>query len=114
MLDEDGFKGLVGDIHALEQRKKAIEDELDALKGALREEVKAGEEFEFPDLGLRVVVSTNRRFNPRKAATWLTKEQAEQVQTTQIDGKKFKALFPDLWDQAQDEYAPKIMVKEAD
>lgn len=58
----------------------------------------------------KVAVTPNRRFSPKKAEAILTKSQFQRASKRVADSALAKALYPDLYNEMQDEYAPKVTI----
>lgn len=58
----------------------------------------------------KVAVTPNRRFSAKKAEAMLTKSQFQRASKRVADSALVKALYPDLYPEMQDEYAPKVAV----
>jgi len=105
-------EALVEEIYRLTQDAKFLTQRADELKAELRSQVKEGDVTAVGNLTLKV--TPNKRFNPKKAALVLSKEELEQVSEQVVSGTKFKALYPDLVDDVSDHYAPRITITQED
>lgn len=107
----------MSDIHELAKRIKYLEglrDEYKEQAEELRTELRAlVEEPGKYDAGEYIVqVSTNRRFNEKKAAAALDPKEFELVSKTVVDAAKFKALFPELIEDVSDNGALRLTIKD--
>lgn len=85
-LDEDVKRYLT-----LDAQKADIETEQAVIKERLRN---LGVGAHMAPCGIAVSVSTNRRFNPDKAADVVPPPLLKQIQSVVIDSKKAKAVLP--------------------
>lgn len=109
MADRDA---LIEEIYEYDRKAKEYAQRASELKAELRSQVQAGKEYAVGNLIAKV--TTNRRFNPKKAALLLSDEEREQVSVTTVDARKFRALYPELVDEVSDHHDVKIAITEAD
>lgn len=86
---------------------KALQKETEELLKELGD-LTAGEDHAVGPF--KVAVTPNRRFNAKKAEQILTKSQFQRASKRVADSGLVKALYPDLYTDMQDEYAPKVTV----
>lgn len=109
---------LITDIFRLEQEAKDLTAQAQELRDELRQVLTEGDNF-VTENGIQVIASPNRRFNSKKALT-LVRERSKDlpgladVLTEAVDGPKLKALYPEVYVEAQDEGALRVTIKEAE
>lgn len=109
MADRDA---LIEEIYEYDRKAKEYAARANELKAELRSQVQAGNEYVAGNLVAKV--TTNRRFNPKKAAALLSDEEREQVSVTTVDARKFRALYPELVDEVSDHHDVKISIAEVE
>lgn len=108
-MSEKTAEELLNEIIALEAKVKPVQERIDFLKDELRAVVQPGDEIEADDYVL--TVGATRRFNAKKAKVLLTDEEFEKVSERVAVGAKVKAMFPEVYEEMQDEGKHRLSIK---
>jgi len=90
----------------------AVKQRAEGLKEAIRQhpDIQRGGPDKYAAGDATLVVSTNRRFDPKKAMPLIPEDLLPLVTHTEtvIDRDKLKALLPDVYETAQNESAYRV------
>ena len=107
----DTLEPLAADLADIQNKIAALQLEEAALKGKIRECVPGPDQYQAGNL--TCVVSTNRRFDPKLAATIIPADLLPlvSVTTSVVDKKKVEVLVPNSYDACFIEYDLKVALK---
>lgn len=108
-MSEMTVEELVLEITALENKIKPVQERIDFLKDELRGKVRPGDEVEAGEYVL--TVGATRRFNAKKAKALLSEDEFALVSEPVAVGAKVKAMFPEVYEEMQDEGKHRLTIK---
>lgn len=100
---------LVLEIEALGAKVEPVLERIDYLKDELRSKVQPGDKVEAGEYTL--VVGATRRFNAKKAEALLSEDEFNMVSERVAVGAKVKAMFPEVYEEMQDEGKHRLTIK---
>ena len=107
----DTLAPLAAELAQIASERADLDTREKDIKARIRDLVDGPDTYDAGDL--TVTVSTNRRFNEKKALPLIPEEILPLVSypETKIDREKLRALLPEVYESAQDHYDDKVVVR---